>query len=106
MMTSNSDESSKGKSSGETKSSESESKTESANITESSMNKSQVSSKRKQGLPICILCQKRFSNKKELTDCINKKHRRQSPNSCMHCYEDFPSEQEFESSHRQETFQY
>ena len=43
------------------------------------------------GLPICVICKMKCSNKEDLMQHIKKCHKRSSNKSCPHCYLDFKS---------------
>ena len=44
-------------------------------------------SRRKKGLPVCVICRTKCANKAELAKHIERYHKRSSSNSCPHCYE-------------------
>ena len=62
---------------------------EMSNEAESEMKKGNI--RHRQGLPICVICKMKCSNKENLMQHIKKCHKRSRDKSCPHCYLDFKS---------------
>ena len=60
---------------------------EMSNEAESAMKKGNI--RCRWGLPICVICKMKCSNKEDLMQHIKKCHKRSSNKSCPHCYLEF-----------------